>query len=96
MKQVLLRMPDDVHRRLVARAVRDGLSVDALATEILDLAADVHQGDRGDRLRARAAAVGALVAALAVSNSRRQHALAAAAGSGPVLDVILAEDRDRR
>ncbi|MGH9120959.1 MAG: FitA-like ribbon-helix-helix domain-containing protein, partial [Acidimicrobiales bacterium] len=29
MKQLLLRVPDDVHRRLAARAARDGRSLNA-------------------------------------------------------------------
>ena len=29
MKQVLLRMPEDIHRRLVARAAREGRSLNA-------------------------------------------------------------------
>jgi plasmid stability protein len=46
MKQLLLRVPDDVHRRLAMRAAREGRSVNALATELLDLGAGVDQGDR--------------------------------------------------
>ncbi|MGH3131560.1 MAG: FitA-like ribbon-helix-helix domain-containing protein [Gaiellaceae bacterium] len=40
MKQLLLRVPEDVHRRLVARADREGRSINAVATEILDAAAE--------------------------------------------------------
>src|SRR5665213_3021960 len=58
MKQLLLRVPDDVHRRLTARAAREGRSVNAVATEILDAAADADVGDRRARLRARAAGLG--------------------------------------
>jgi plasmid stability protein len=58
LKQLLLRVPEDVHRRLAARAKREGRSVNAVATEILDAAAAGDQGDRRARLRAAAAAAG--------------------------------------
>jgi plasmid stability protein len=56
LKQVLLRVPEDVDRRLTARAKRDGRSANAVATEILDAAATGDQGDRRERLRAAARA----------------------------------------
>ena len=59
-KQLLLRVPADVHRRLAARAAREGRSVNAVATELLDLTAESDQGDRRSRLRAAAAAAGLL------------------------------------
>jgi plasmid stability protein len=96
-KQLLLRVPDDVHRRLTASATKAGRSVNALATEILDAAADAEEGDRRGRLRARAAALGVLRAAPAssVSGPRRQRIIASTAGMGPVLDRLLAQERDR-
>lgn len=60
MKQLLLRVPEGIHRRLAAAAARDGRSVNALATEILDAAVDSDEGDRQERLRARAAMLGTL------------------------------------
>lgn len=57
MKQLLLRVPDD-HRRLALRAAREGRSVNALATEVLQVAADVDPGVRRDRLRLRVTALG--------------------------------------
>lgn len=97
MKQLLLRVPDDVHRRLTARAVRDGRSVNSVATQILDAAADADEGDRRARLRARAAALGVLRASPAdpVSVARRRRVIAATSGAGPILDQLLAEERDR-
>jgi plasmid stability protein len=96
-KQMLLRVPNQVHQRLAARASREGRSVNALATEILDLGADVDQGDRRSRLRATAAAAGMLRAASAVTLSagRRRRAIDSARGLGPVADVLLRSDRDR-
>ena len=97
MKQLLLRVPDEVHRRLAARAVRDGRSVNALATEILDAAADTDEGDRRDRLRARAVASGVLreSEAPAMSDAERSQILASTKGWGQVIDRILDEDRNR-
>jgi predicted HicB family RNase H-like nuclease len=46
LKQLLLRVPEDVHRRLAARAKREGRSVNALATEILDAAAAAAERGR--------------------------------------------------
>lgn len=97
MKQLLLRVPDGVHRRLAARAAREGRSVNALATEILDAAADADEGDRRARLRARAATLGVLRASPApsVGTSRRRRIVASTEGTGPVLDRLLSEERDR-
>jgi hypothetical protein len=97
MKQVLLRVPDELHQRLAARAGREGRSVNSLAAEILDAAADADQGDRRARLRARAAAAGILRLTRAgrVDPPRRQEILSSTRGLGPVLDRILAEERDR-
>jgi plasmid stability protein len=96
MKQLLLRVPDEVHRRLTARAARDGRSVNAVATEILDAAADADEGDRRVRLRARAAGLGILreIPAEPVSAARRRRVIASTKGTGPVLDRLLAEERD--
>lgn len=95
MKQMLLRVPDDVHRRLADRAARDGRSVNSVATEILDAAVDADQGDRQARLRARALALGLLRPVLmnAVSPLDRVAIIAATEGTGPVVDRSLIEDR---
>ncbi|MCA1708325.1 MAG: Arc family DNA-binding protein, partial [Actinobacteria bacterium] len=97
MKQLLLRMPDEVHRRLAARAARDGRSVNSVATEILDAAADADEGDRRARLRARAATLGILRATSTeqVSRNRRRRVIASTKGIEPILDQLLAEDRGR-
>ena len=97
MKQLLLRVPDDVHRRLAARAAREGRSVNAVATEILDAAADADVGDRRARLRARAAGLGVVrdLPAGNVSAARRRRIIASTKGLGPVADRLLADERDR-
>ncbi|MBO0689410.1 MAG: toxin-antitoxin system HicB family antitoxin [Candidatus Dormibacteraeota bacterium] len=97
MKQMLLRVPDDLHRRLAARAARAGRSVNAVTAEILDAAVDADEGDRRARLRARAAARGTLRATTAtpVSAAERRRIIESTRGLGPVLDRLLAEDRER-
>jgi plasmid stability protein len=96
MKQLLLRVPDELHRRLTARAARDQRSVNALATEILDASTDIDLGDRRDRLRARATSLGVLRdrAARPVSATRRRGVLASTKGAGPVVDQLLDDERD--
>jgi plasmid stability protein len=97
MKQLLLRVPDDVHRRLAARAARSGQSVNAVANEILDAAIDADEGDRRTRLHARAAALGLLrsPSGAAVDAARRRRIVASTRGIGPVLDRLLGEERER-
>jgi hypothetical protein len=96
MKQLLLRVPDHVHRRLAARAVREGRSVNSVATELLDLAADADQGDRRARVRARAAAAGLLhsVSAPPVSPERRREIIESTRGLGRIADALIAAERD--
>lgn len=97
MKQLLLRVPDDMHHRLAARAARAGRSVNAVANEILDAAVDADKGDRRTRLHARATALGVLqpVTGPVVSTPRRRRIVASTKGTGPVVDRILAEERQR-
>jgi plasmid stability protein len=97
MKQLLLRIPEELHRRLAARAAREMRSVNALATEILDAAADADSGDRRTQLRAAAAAAGTLrtVDARPVSATRRQRITESTRGLGPQIDRLLAQERER-
>lgn len=97
MKQLLLRVPDDIHRRLAARAARSGQSMNTAATEILDAAVDADTGDRRTRLQARAAALGVLRSTgdVAVHAPKRRGIVGSTRGTGPVLDQILAEERER-
>lgn len=96
-KQLLLRVPEDMHRRLVARAAREGRSLNAVATEILDAAAEVDLGDRGAQLRAAAAAAGTLrtVNARPVSAARRRRITESTHGLGHQVDRQLAQERER-
>ena len=97
MKQLLLRVPEDIHRRLSARAAREGRSLNALATEILDAAADADSGDRRAQLRAAAAVAGTLrrVNGRPVSAARRRRITESTRGLGPQVDRLLAQARER-
>jgi plasmid stability protein len=98
-KQLLLRVPEDLHRRLALRAGREGRSMNAVATEILDAVAEGEQGDRRARLRAAAAAAGMLDTtpgpATRTSARQRQRIIDSTRGLGRQLDRLLAEERDR-
>jgi hypothetical protein len=87
------------HRGLAARAAREGRSVNPLASEILDAAAEADCGDRRTRLRAAAAVAGTLRSAQSphVSATRRRQILATATarGLGRQLDRLLAQERGR-
>jgi plasmid stability protein len=98
MRQLLLRVPDELHERISARAAREGMSVNQLASDILDAAADADRGGRRGRLRSQAAASGVLGPASPpdLTRSDRMSAIASMRGIGPVLDAELAADRDRR
>jgi plasmid stability protein len=97
MKQLLLRIPEDLHRRLAARAAREMRSLNAVATEILDAAADADSGDRRTQLRAAAAATGTLrtMNARPVSAARRRRITESTRGLGPQVDRLLAQERER-
>jgi hypothetical protein len=105
MKQLLLRVPEDLHRRLAARAAREGRSMNAVAGAMLDAATDADLGippnpapTPQERLRARARALGMLseVPAAPVSKTERDRIIASTRGIGKVLDRIIAEDREDR
>ena len=71
--------------------------MNSLATEILDAAADTDD-DRRSRLRARAAALGVLREVSAASHTnaaQREKIIASTKGLGPLIDRLLAEDRER-
>jgi plasmid stability protein len=98
MRQLLLRVPEDLHRRLSARASREHRSVNALAGEILDAAADADRGDRRARLRAAAVASGVVagtVPARTVGAARRRRIIESTRGLGAQVDRLIDEERDR-
>lgn len=109
MKQLLLRVDDELHARLTAQARASGRSVNALANEILGLGIDPSNLSRRDRLRLRLIAVGEIGRGR-VSAARptlppitveerealRERALESMRGAGPILDTITADWRDVR
>lgn len=95
MRQLLLRVPDDLHARLISRAKRSGRSANAIATELLDVGVGDESGDARAALRARARQLGVLATAPAapVDGAARRAALESMRGLGPLVDDILADGR---
>ena len=61
MKQLLLRIPEDLHRRLSERARDEGRSMNSLATESIEAMLAEHEPrSPRARLRAKAASLGIL------------------------------------
>ncbi|HUH71919.1 MAG TPA: toxin-antitoxin system HicB family antitoxin [Mycobacterium sp.] len=96
-KQLLLRVPEDIHRRLAARAAREGRNLNAVATEILYAAADADSGHRRAQLHAAAAAAGTLrrVNARPVSADRQRRIIESTRGLGPQIDQLLGQELER-
>lgn len=95
MKQLLLRLPDDLHLRISARARRTGRSANAIATEILEGGVADETGDARAALRARARRLGVLgvsPASAAVAGDR-DAVIDSMQGRGRVLDDLLADGR---
>lgn len=62
MKQLILRVSDDLHRRIAARAAREGKSVNAWTNGLLEATVDADvPEDRQARADAKAAELGMLV-----------------------------------
>ncbi|TDE12257.1 toxin-antitoxin system HicB family antitoxin [Jiangella asiatica] len=101
MRQLLLRIPDDLHRRLTARAKREGVSINALANKVLSAAAPPPPPSADDvdtrrhDLREKARELGILVEnpAPQVSPQRFTTALRATEGVGPVVDELWSDRR---
>jgi plasmid stability protein len=97
MRQLLLRVPDDLHARLAARAQEQGRSVNALATELLDHVVEEDTASVRRRLRAKAHQLGVLAEPhtprRTLSSVERQAALDSARGLGQVIDEILEDGR---
>ncbi|WP_326638253.1 hypothetical protein OG884_29515 [Streptosporangium sp. NBC_01755] len=96
MRKLLLRIDDDLHRRIIRRAGRTGRSVNATAVEILARGLSDEARDARAELRARAHRLGVLAdpsPASPVTEAHRERALAATRGIGPVLGDLWAEGR---
>ena len=97
MKQLILRVSEDLHRRIAARAAREGKSVNAWASGLLDATvdADVQAFDRQARLRAKATELGMLVEidAPSIDEETYRRGLAELREIAPEVVRIIEEDR---
>jgi hypothetical protein len=87
-----------MHHRLAARARREGRSINAIANEILDSAADVDLGSSRDRVRARAVALGILARPSAGPSAQltsREDVRRLLSGVSVSADELLAFERGR-
>ncbi len=108
MKQLLLRVPEDLHARLTAQARASGTSVNAIANQILGLGIDPSALTRRDRLRLKLMAIGTVgrnrpqprkpelpPMTREERDALRTHALESMRGAGPMADDLIAYERDR-
>ncbi|HEX6197014.1 MAG TPA: toxin-antitoxin system HicB family antitoxin [Jiangellaceae bacterium] len=94
-KQMLLRVPDDLHGRLARAARERGTSVNALANQILNDVIPAAEDNRLTALREKARNLGVLVdrPRVSIPPERRAAAIASTRGAGSVLDELLADGR---
>ena len=90
-------MSPELHQRIAARAAREGKSVNAWVSGLLDAAVDADVADRHARARAKAAELGILSDhdAPPVDEETRRLALEEMRGLGPLVLRELEEGRDR-
>ncbi|NED97484.1 toxin-antitoxin system HicB family antitoxin [Phytoactinopolyspora alkaliphila] len=100
MRQLLVRIPDDLHARLTAKAKHEGVSVNALANKALQAAAPPPGPSNGIttrryRLREKARELGVLVETPAppVAADRFTAALKETEGIGPVVEELWSDGR---
>jgi hypothetical protein len=96
-KQLILRVSPELHRRIKARAEREGTSVNAWVTDLLHVSVDADIGDRQAEVRARAATLGMLVRVDAppIDEATYRQGLAELREIAPDVVRILEEDRNR-
>jgi antitoxin FitA len=103
MKQLLLRVDDDLHAELTAQARDAGRSVNALAKDILAIGISGDTASRKDRLKLRLVSVGVVgqhvgkadTAPIPTHNSElRDRAIDSMRGAGQIIDNILDGERD--
>ncbi len=97
MKQLILRISDDLHHRITARAAREGRSVNAWASSLLEVTVDADVvEDRQARANAKAAALGMLVEidVPPIDEATYQLGLAELREIAPEVLRILMEDRE--
>ena len=107
MKQLLLRVDDELHARLAAQARALGKSVNALANEILGLGIDPTNLTRRQRLELKLMALGEIrgkvetepkLAPISPDElaALRNRALASMRGIGPIADELIDYERGER
>jgi len=97
MKQLILRVSPDLHRRIAARAAREGKSVNAWVRDLLEISVDADLGDRQARARARAAELGILRGGRAkpADEETRRRVLEELRPAGRLIVAELEAGRDR-
>lgn len=108
MKQLLLRVDDELHARLTAQARARGTSVNALANEILGLGIDPSALSRTDRLRLKLMAIGELgrnrtprartvePSQTVMTPTERDAAIETTRGWGAIADELIDDQRGPR
>lgn len=107
MKQLLLRVDDELHARLAAQARALGKSVNALANEILGLGIDPTNLSRRDRLELKLMVLGEIRGSVepepdlrpissAELEALRTRAFASMRGIGPMADELIDYERGER
>lgn len=102
MKQLLLRVDDELHARLTVQARAAGISVNALANQVLGLAINPANLSRRDRLQLRLMALGEIgrnrphtpqteTPAMTADEleALRERALESMRGAGPIGDQLI-------
>ena len=97
MKQLILRVSPDLHRRSAARAAREGKSVNAWVSDLLDVSVDADLGDRTARARAKAAELGILRGGKTppISEEERRQAMEELRPAGKLILAEIEAGRDR-
>ena len=99
MKQLILRVSPDLHQRIAARAAREGKSVNAWVSQLLDATVDADVAeDRQARANAKAAELGMLVVYDDIpeyDEETLRRGEEAWRELGPEIVRILEEDRNR-
>lgn len=109
MKQLLLRVPEELHTRLTEQARASGTSVNALANQILGLGIDPSALSRRDRLKLKLMVIGTVgknrsqEKPLALPpmtpeerEAQRERAIESMRGAGPMADELIAYERGDR
>jgi len=94
-KQLITRLDEDLHERLKARAAAEGVSVNALVTNLLR--AGLTEGDDRARIRARMQAAGlGVVHRPSRRPPSRSSAIRSTRGAGTAASEALEAERGRR